>query len=113
MSVGKRIAERQAERRKSFEVPEWHEDGKPLVIYHDPWLMMDNDKLSRLHPKWMDTYSGKAFVEAIVMKAEDKDGQKIFGPDDKAILMREKASLISRVAGAIMSSESVEEQEKN
>ena len=113
MSVGKRIAERQNDRRKSFEVPEWGEDGGPLVIFHDPWLMIDQEKLSRLHPKWMDTMSGKAFVEAIVMKSEDKDGQKIFGADDKPILMREKASLISRVAGAIMTSDTVEEHEKN
>jgi hypothetical protein len=52
-------------------------------------------------------------VEIIVMKAEDKDGNKLFTLEDKPTLMREPMSLITRVAAAMMATESVEEQEKN
>lgn len=113
MDIAKILAERQQNRRKSYEVPEWKEDGKCLVIYYEPWLAKDQKKLSRLHPKWMETYATDAFVDLIIMKAENKDGEKIFNLDHKPALMNEEAVVISRIAGVIMSSESVEAQEKN
>ena len=47
------------------------------------------------------------------MKAEDVHGEKLFTLEDKPTLMREPMGLITRIAGAMMSSESVEDQEKN
>lgn len=113
MNLAQRIAARQSDRRKALEVSEWGEEGQPLKIYHGPWLAMDQEKLNRLHPKWMETLSSKAMVEAIVMKAEDGNGEKLFDAEAKVILMREPAMLVAKVAGAIMSFDTVEEQEKN
>lgn len=113
MNLVQRIAAKQSDRRKKLEVAEWGDEGKALVVNHGPWLAIDQERLNRLHPKWMETLSSKAFVEAIVMKAEDADGNRLFDADAKAVLMREPAILISRVAGAIMSFEGIEDQEKN
>ena len=48
-------------------------------------------------------------VDLIIMKAEDKDGEKLFTLEDKPILMRESVAIISKIAGEMFSS--VEKQE--
>jgi len=114
MSLAKRLAARQDAQRKSMEVAEWGEDdSSPLIVYYGPFLAMEMDKVQRKHPNFLQNISLAGMVEIIVMKAEDKDGNKLFGIDDKPVLMREPMSLITRIAGAMMSGDSVEEQEKN
>jgi hypothetical protein len=113
MSLGKRIAARQDADRRSMEVAEWGEDGSPLTVYYGPFLAIEMDKVQRKHPNFLQNISLAGMVEIIVMKAEDKDGNKLFGLDDKPVLMREPMTLITRVAGAMMATETVEEQEKN
>jgi hypothetical protein len=114
MSLAKRLAARQDAARKNIEVAEWGEDeSSPLIVYYGPFLAIEMDKVQRKHPNFLQNISLAGMVEIIVMKAEDKDGNKLFGLDDKPVLMREPMSLITRIAGAMMSSESIEEQEKN
>lgn len=113
MSLGKRIAARQDADRRSMEVVEWGEDDSPLTVYYGPFLAIEMDKVQRKHPNFLQNISLAGMVEIIVMKAEDKDGNKLFGLDDKPVLMREPMTLITRVAGAMMATETVEEQEKN
>ena len=71
------------------------------------------DKVQRKHPNFLQSMTMAGMVEIIVMKSEDKEGNKLFGLDDKPTLMREPLGLITRIAGALMTTASVEEQEKN
>lgn len=114
MSLAKRLAARQDADRRSIDVPEWGEDdSSPLKVFYGPFLAMEMDKVQRKHPNFLQNISLAGMVEIIVMKAEDKDGNKLFGLDDKPVLMREPMSLITRIAGAMMATDTVEEQEKN
>lgn len=114
MSLAKRIAARQDADRRTIEVPEWGEDeSSPLIVYYGPFLAIEMDKVQRKHPNFLQSMTMAGMVEIIVMKAQDKDGNSLFTIEDKPTLMREPLTLITRVAGAFMSSESVEEQEKN
>lgn len=113
MSLAKRIAARQEAERRSLDVAEWGEEGAPLTVHYGPFLAIEMDKVQRKHPNFLQNISLAGMVEIIVMKAEDKDGAKLFGLEDKPVLMREPMSLITRVAGAMMATDSVEEQEKN
>lgn len=114
MSLAKRLAARQDADRRSIEVPEWGEDeSSPQIVYYGPFLAIEMDKVQRKHPNFLQSMTMAGMVEIIVMKAQDKDGNSLFTIEDKPTLMREPLTLITRVAGALMSSESVEEQEKN
>lgn len=113
MSLGKRLAARQDHKRSHIEVEGWGEDGSPLLVYYGPFLAMEMDKVQRKNPNFLQSISLAGMVDIIVMKAEDVNGEKHFTLEDKPTLMREPFALITRIAGAMMSSESVEEQEKN
>jgi len=48
-------------------------------------------------------------IDLIIMKAESKEGEKLFTLEDKPFLMRESVTLVSRVAGEMFATvESVE-----
>jgi len=113
MSLAKRIAARQDADRRTMEVEEWGEEGSPMTVHYGPFLAIEMDKVQRKHPNFLQNISLAGMVEIIVMKAEDKDGNKLFGLDDKPVLMREPFSLITRLAGAMMATDAVEEKEKN
>jgi hypothetical protein len=74
---------------------------------------MEMDKIQRKNPNFLQNVSLAGMTDIIIMKAEDANGEKLFTLEDKPTLMREPMNLITRIAGAMMSSESVEEQEKN
>jgi hypothetical protein len=114
MSLAKRIADRQRAARKVIEVKEWGEDDdSPLVIHCGPLLAGEMEKIQRKHPNFFQTATIAGMVDLIILKAENKDGEKLFSLDDKPILMREEFSLIASIAGEVISSTSVEEHEKN
>ena len=113
MSLAQRIAARQAAARKTIEVAEWGDDGEPMIVHCGPLLAIEMEKIQRKHPNFFQAATIAGMVDLIIMKAEDKTGEKIFSLDDKPILMREEFSLIARVAGEMISSTTVEEHEKN
>lgn len=114
MSLAKRIADRQRASRKVIEVKEWGEDdSSPLIIHCGPLLALEMEKIQRKHPNFFQSATIAGMVDLIIMKAEDKDGEKLFSLEDKPTLMREEFSLIATVAGDMISSTSVEEHEKN
>ena len=101
--------------RQSMEVPEWGEGDQPLTIYWQPWTLFQKDQLYQSEERL-----GLALVaRAIVMKAEDDDGRKLFSDGDEKVLMREaSASVLSRIAAQLgpdvaLSSEAVSEAVKN
>ena len=109
MSLAKRIAASRQSNRKSFDVAEWGEDGVPLTVYVGMLTCADVDRLQRKHQNFMSNPTVAAMVDLIIMKAEDKDGEKLFTLEDKPILMRESVAIISKIAGEMFSS--VEKQE--
>ena len=51
-----------------------------------------------------------AMVDLLIMKAEDKDGEKLFTLEDKPFLMREPVTLISNISGQMFATvESIEQ----
>lgn len=112
MSIAKRIAERTSNKRH-IDVAEWGDEGKPEKVYYGPLLAGELNRIQRKHPKFLSDTSFDAMIDLIILKAENGQGEKLFTLEDKAILMREEVSVISTVAAALMSGESVEEQEKN
>jgi hypothetical protein len=114
MSLAKRIAERQQRARKSVEVAEWGDDAdSPMVVYFGPMLALEMDKIQRKHPNFFQSATIAGMVDLIILKAEDKNGEKLFTLEDKSTLMREEFGVIARVAGEMISSTSQEEIEKN
>lgn len=113
MSLAKKIADRQQKSRKTIEVEEWGEDGEPMLVYTGPMLAIEMDKIQRKHPNFFQAATIAGMVDLIILKAEDKSGEKLFTLEDKATLMREEFSVITRVAGQMIASTSMEEHEKN
>ena len=83
--------------RKQIDVPEWN-----TTIYAKPLTLAEKRKLYRnLGAKSEDVSS--MMVEALIMKAEDKDGKKLFTPDDRDRLMNKVApDVVSAVATEIL-----------
>lgn len=114
MSLAKELLERFQSERKSFEVPEWAgSDGSPFIIYFSHFKAFEMDRVARKHPGFWNEMTMAGMAEVIIMKAEDKDGNKLFSLDDKKFLMDHPPQFISRIGGAMMLNESVEEKEKN
>ena len=92
-----------------IEVAEWGDDA-PLAIYTGALTCSDVDKLQRKHKDFMSSPTVAAMVDLLIMKAESKDGEKLFTLEDKPFLMREPVTLISTISGQMFSSvESVEQ----
>jgi len=94
---------------KKIEVAEWGEEGKPLVIYCTPFTLAEKRNLFR-GAKNDDL---GVLVDAIVLKAKDADGNKIFKLDDKQVLLNNAdANVIARVSTELLNGVSYEEAEK-
>lgn len=114
MSLAKRIADRQRANRKMIEVSEWGEDdSSPMIIHAGPLLAIEMEKIQRKHPQFFQAATIAGMVDLIILKSEDKDGEKLFTLEDKPVLMREEFSLIARISGELISTTTVEEHEKN
>lgn len=112
MSLGERISARRQNTRRVIEVPEWGDD-EALQIYAGALTCSDVDKLQRKHKDFLQSMSIAAMVDLIILKAEDKSGEKLFTLEDKPHLMREPIGVISKVAADMFAVVSVEEHEKN
>ena len=111
MTVENPILQRAIEHFRSqalvdVEVPEWGEETAPLRIYAKPLTMAEKNILARSS---LGNDLG-ILVDVIVMKAEDEDGEKLFSKTDKPHFMRHvDADVISRVAGEILRTDTVED----
>jgi hypothetical protein len=94
---------------KTIEVAEWGEEGQPLVIYSSPFSLGEKRGLFK-NAKNDDL---GVLVDVIVLKARDKDGNKIFKLDDKLTLLNSAdPEIIGRVATQMLNSITFEEAEK-
>ena len=107
MSLADNIAsEYNAKGRIAIDVPEWEkwmDDGR---VYYKPFTVQERSKLvPEMEGKGLDFV-----VSAIVMKCEDKDGNKLFTLADKPKLKRFcEYDVLDRVAGKMLRSVGDEE----
>ena len=94
---------------KKIEVAEWGEEGKPLIIYCSPFTLGEKRNLF----KGAKNDDLGVLIDAIVLKAKDSDGNKIFKLDDKLTLLNNAdANVIASVATQMLSGTSYEDSEK-
>ena len=110
MSVIDRVKEHfESQGVKTINVAEWGVEGQPLVIYSSPFTMAEKRNLF----KGAKNDDLGVLVDAIMLKARDKDGNKIFKLDDKQVLLNNAdPEVIARVAGEILNSTPLEDIEK-
>ena len=92
--------------RLKIEVPEWADDEFDGVIHYSPVTLLERNKLMpELKRENLD------FVASVlVMKAEDKDGNKLFTLEDKIKLKRNADyRVLDRVANQILQGVNVDE----
>ena len=97
---------------QSIEVPEWKdEDGKPTIIYWNPITLSEKNKLFKKSDNMSDV---SILADIVLMKALDKNGNKVFTLEDKLALMRKVDSdVLSKVATAMVQAINPEEVKKN
>ena len=97
---------------QSIEVPEWKdENGNPSIIYWNPITLSEKNKLFKKSDNMLDA---GILADILVMKALDKDGNKLFKAEDKLILMHKVDSdILSRVATSMVQAINPEEVKKN
>ena len=97
-----------AQETKRIEVPEWADtEGKPLVILADPLTVAEKGKFFKMAKD--DDLS--LLVYALIFKAKDVEGNKMFTlADKKALMEKSDPDVVARVANEIMKSKTTEEQ---
>lgn len=101
-----------AKESKIIEVAEWGDVENPLYIYVTPLTLAQKNRLYKMAK---DDDLG-LMVEALIMKAKDKEGNQLFTRNDKPDLMRNcDPNVLIRVANNIIgeSDEDIESIKKN
>ncbi len=84
---------------KIIEVPEWGDGNESLYIYVTPMTLAQKNRLYKMAKD--DDLS--LMVEALILKAKDKDDNPIFTRADKPDLMRScDPDILIRVANSII-----------
>jgi hypothetical protein len=95
---------------KRIEVPEWGEDGKPLIIHATPMTVAHADRIGAKG----NSNKAEMFVDVLILKAQDDAGEMLFTEKDRHALTRHvDREVISRVAIAILDAPSDEQLEGN
>jgi hypothetical protein len=80
---------------RTIEVPEWK-----LTVHATPVTLAEKNRLYR-KAKENDM---ELLVDVLILKATDKDGKKLFNPEDRVVLLNKADSnVIARVANFILS----------
>lgn len=111
MSVIDRAKKHFSDRQiKEVVVPEWGDENGPLVIYSDPVTMAEKNRIK----KRADQNDLEALAFAVILKAKNADGEKIFTIKDKHAFMHSvDANVLTRIAAEVMEVEDEEVTEKN
>ena len=103
------VAHFDAQEIKTLNVPEWGDDEGPLVIYTKPLTLQESKRLYKM----ANNSDLEVMVYAIITKALDKEGNKIFTVADKDALMNKAdINVLAEVAGNILGSMTPEDAEK-
>ena len=99
---------------KSLEVPEWLVNGKPAVLYYKPSLnFQQQEKILKLSDEGK---KAEAIVQALIERALDEDGNRLFKQANRLELMKMvDPEIVSRIVGEMSSDEEddIDEIEKN
>ena len=97
---------------QSLEVEEWKdEDGNPSTIYWNPITLSEKNKLFKKSDNLNDV---GILADIVIMKAIDKDGNKLFTLEDKIGLMHKVDSdVLSRIATSMVQIVHPQEVKKN
>jgi len=115
MGLAKELRARRKGSRRKISVAEWGDDEGPFVLYCRPLTCFDLNELQKRHPQVMQNPSVGAMVDLIVMKAESKDGEKLFtSAEDRIDLMGEETTIVSDIANEMFGMiDPFEDVEKN
>ncbi len=95
---------------KKISVPEWGEDGQPLLIYSKPLTLQETSKLFRMAKE--DDMAMLAYV--LIYKALDENGDKIFTLEDKNTLLNKvDRNVLIRVSNQINGRKARRRSKKN
>jgi len=97
---------------QSIEVPEWKdENGNPSIIYWNPINLYEKNVLFKKSGSMSDV---SILADILLMKALDKDGNKIFKAEDKLALMyKVDSDVVAKIANAMVQNITPEEVKKN
>ena len=115
MGLAKELRARRKQSRRKIEVAEWADESGPFAMFCRPLTCYDLNELQKRHPQVMQNPSIAAMVDLIVMKAESKDGEKLFSSaEDRLDLMGEETTVVSGIANEMFGTiEAFEDVEKN
>ena len=104
MGLAKELRARRKHSRRQIKVEEWADDEGPFTLYCRPLTCYDLNELQKRHPQVMQNPTIAAMGDLIVMKAESKDGEKLFtSAEDKIDLMGEETTIVSNIANEMFS----------
>lgn len=97
---------------QSIEVTEWKDEhGNPTVLYWNPINLSEKNTLFKKSDNLNDV---SILADIVIMKSLDKDGKKIFKPEDKiALLYKVDSDVLSRISTAMVQAITPEEVKKN
>jgi len=96
---------------RHVEVPEWGDEGAPLVVYFSPLTLAEKQLIVN---RSQAEGSVAAQAHVLVLKARHADGRPMFDLEDKrALLTQCDPMVVERVASAIVSNAGEKEAEKN
>lgn len=108
-AIDRAVAHFDAQEVKSLSVEEWGDESGPLVIYAKPLTLNESQKLYRLSKK----NELELLAYALIHKALDSDGEKMFTMDDKVKLLNSvDVAVLTKVGTWIMGTDDVETAEK-
>ena len=114
MSLGQKIADRRRKQARIIEVPEWGDDGAPLLVHVYPLTAGDLNKIQKKHKNFLNDMTIDGMVDLIILKAGDADDNRLFTIADKPHLMDENLDVITSIVTQMFGDvESIEVAEKN
>jgi len=95
-------------------VEKWSTDEEACVIYCTKLSGRDLDRLTKKHKGFLSNQTIDGMIDLILMKAQDANGEKVFGLEDKQILLDEEISVIAEIAAQMFADvEDLDDIEKN
>jgi len=95
-------------RNQTVEVPEWGEEGAPLVVHFDPLTLADRRQLKTRYKE----DEARLLAGCVMLFAKDADGKKLF-PDNvetfSGLLHKADPKVIARIATAMMGEPTVDD----
>lgn len=105
--------------RRRIEVPEWGDGKKPLVVTFAALTVGERRRIFKPDDKGRAPDGPTACVRAVILKACDEQGRRLFDEmDEHDLTHKVDSDVIGRIAGAILAGvdtidDELVEQEKN